>query len=272
MILILTIILLALMAIIGGDRGIKSFITLVLNIVFVGISIYVMMLGVNPLIVVIIDVIIFTQITLLYQNGHNLKTYAALVSVALVTVILSGTLFFIISKSKIYGYSELELTSDLVAYFSPNITINMAEIMIATIIISLLGAVMDTAMAITSAVYEFNSLDNSLSVKQLTKNGFNVGKDILGTTVNTIFFASVGDALIVLILFVSFNYNMQSLINSKEFIRTAITMIIAALGCVVIIPVSIATIVFLLKKNSMLLRVIEARIRKKNFELTEESN
>ncbi len=267
MILILTIILLALMAIIGGDRGIKSFITLVLNIFFIGMSIYAMLLGINPIIVVIIDVIIFTQITLFYQNGHSLKTYAALISVFIVTIALSVTLFFIISKSKIYGYSELELTSDLVIYFSSNITINMAQIMIATIIISLLGAVMDTAMAITSAVYEFDNLDKTLSVNQLMKNGFNVGKDILGTTVNTIFFASIGDALIILIVFISFNYNMQSLINSKEFIRTAITMIIAALGCVLIIPISISVVVYLIKKDDKLVKLIKSRIEKKNLEV-----
>ena len=265
--IILSIILLGLMAFVGGDRGIKSFITLVLNIAFIGISIYAMLLGINPLIVLVIDIIIFTQITLLYQNGHSLKTYSAVISVIIVTVVLGIGLFSIINSSKIYGYSELELTSDLVTYFSPNITINMAEIMIVTVIIGLLGAIMDTAMAITSAIYEFYRIDNNLSIKQLMKSGFNVGKDILGTTVNTIFFASLGDALMVMILFVNFNYTLQNLINSKEFVRTLIMMVVAALGCIIVIPISIAVIIYMLKEDSRIIRLIKLRIEKKNLEL-----
>ena len=152
MILILGIILLVLMILIGGDRGAKSFIALICNIFALVIGIYLIILGINPIIITILGVIIFCQITLIYQNGHNLKTYAAVISVVLVTLLLSLIIAFVGSKSSFGGYSELDLSSDISIYLSPNVNINMNQLMICMIIVSLLGAIMDTAMAITSSL------------------------------------------------------------------------------------------------------------------------
>ena len=77
MILILAVVLLILMILIGGDRGAKSFIALVCNIIALISGIYLIISGVNPILVTILGTIVFCQITLIYQNGHNLKTYAA---------------------------------------------------------------------------------------------------------------------------------------------------------------------------------------------------
>lgn len=116
MILILAIVLLVLMILIGGDRGAKSFIALVCNIFALVIGLYIIILGINPIIVTILAVIVFCQITLIYQNGHNLKTYAAVISVICVTFILSLMIMFIGNKSNFGGYSELDLSSDINIY------------------------------------------------------------------------------------------------------------------------------------------------------------
>ena len=169
MILILAIVLLVLMILIGGDRGAKSFIALVCNIFALVIGLYLIILGINPIIVTILGVIVFCQITLIYQNGHNLKTYAAVISVIFVTLILSLMIMFIGNKSNFGGYSELDLSSDISIYLYPNVNINMNQLMICMIIISLLGAIMDTAMAITSSLFEFNEVNRDITIKELIK-------------------------------------------------------------------------------------------------------
>ena len=262
MILILAIVLLVLMILIGGDRGAKSFIALVCNIFALVIGLYIIILGINPIIVTILAVIVFCQITLIYQNGHNLKTYAAVISVICVTFILSLMIMFIGNKSNFGGYSELDLSSDISIYLSPNVNINMNQLMICMIIISLLGAIMDTAMAITSSLFEFNEVKSEITIKELIKMGFNVGRDILGTTVNTLFFATIGETMMISILFMKNNYTFESVINSKEFFQNLFSLAISNIGRLLIIPISIFIGTYMLKGDNKVINKVKVYCNK----------
>ena len=121
MIVLLTIVLLMLMILVGGDRGAKSFIALACNVLLLVMAVFIISHGVNPVLVTIIGTIIFCQITLIYQNGHNLKTYAAVISVVCVILLLSLLVSILGTKSNLGGYSELDLSSELSVYLSPNI-------------------------------------------------------------------------------------------------------------------------------------------------------
>ena len=266
MILILAIVLLVLMILIGGDRGAKSFIALMCNMLALVIGLYLIILGINPLIITILGIIVFCQITLIYQNGHNLKTYAAVISVIFVTLILSLIIMYIGNKSNFGGYSELDLSSDISIYLSPNVNINMNQLMIC-MIVSLLGAIMDTAMAITSSLFEFNEVNNDITIKELIKMGFNVGRDILGTTVNTLFFATIGETMMISILFMKNNYTFESVINSKEFFQNLFSLAISNIGCLLIIPISIFIGTYMLKGDNKVINKIKFycnRLEKEN--------
>ena len=262
MILILAVVLLILMILIGGDRGAKSFIALVCNIIALISGIYLIISGVNPILVTILGTIVFCQITLIYQNGHNMKTYAAVISVICVILLLSFIIYFVGNKSNFGGYSELDLSSDISVYLSPNVNINMNQLMICMIIVSLLGAIMDTAMAITSSLFEFNEINSEVTTNTLIKMGFNVGRDILGTTVNTLFFATIGETMMISILFMKNNNTFSSVINSKEFFQNLFSLAISNIGCLFIIPISIFIGTYMLKGNNEIIKKIKVRCDK----------
>lgn len=266
MVLLLAIVLLILMILIGGDRGAKSFIALICNIFALIVGVHLIILGVNPIIVTILGTIVFCQITLIYQNGHNIKTYSAIISVICVILLLSLMISVVGNKSNFGGYSELDLTSDISIYLSPNVNINMNQLMICMVIVSLLGAIMDTAMAITSSLFEFNEVNNNLTINELIKMGFNVGRDILGTTVNTLFFATIGETMMISILFMKNNYTFESIINSKEFFQNLFSLAISNVGCLLIIPISIAICTYMLKSNGEFVKKLNTYCDKINEE------
>lgn len=266
MIVLLTIVLLMLMILVGGDRGAKSFIALACNVLLLVMAVFIISHGVNPVLVTIIGTIIFCQITLIYQNGHNLKTYAAVISVVCVILLLSLLVSILVTKSNLGGYSELDLSSELSVYLSPNININMNQLMICMIIISLLGAVMDTAMAITSSLYEFNEVNSELTFSELVGLGFNVGRDILGTTVNTIFFATIGETMMIGILFIKNKYTFESVINSKEFYKNLFDLVISNIGCLLIIPISIFICTYMIKSNNSFIKKVKDYCQKMSNE------
>ena len=112
MILILAVVLLILMILIGGDRGAKSFIALVCNIIALISGIYLIISGVNPILVTILGTIVFCQITLIYQNGHNMKTYAAVISVICVILLLSFIIYIVGKKSNFNEKTKIDINTD----------------------------------------------------------------------------------------------------------------------------------------------------------------
>ena len=128
--------------------------------------------------------------SLFYQNGNNPKTRAAFLATLLVMLLLFIPIYLIIWRSGSYGLNELQLSEDdFMYYYSTDIHINMLHVAVFVTVFSTLGAVIDTALSVTSSVYEVWTHKNSLTAKELTSSGYQVGKEIIGTTVNTLLFA-----------------------------------------------------------------------------------
>ncbi len=69
----------------------------------------------------------------------------------------------------------------------------------------------------------------SISRKALFTSGMNIGKDILGTSANTLFFAFFGSYLGLLIWFKDLEYSLGEIVNSKVFNAEMITILCADL-------------------------------------------
>jgi len=139
-----------------------------------------------------------------------------------------------ITKTGGFGIEELEEIS----MFSYDINLNMNTIMTSLILIGLIGAITDTSIAISSALYEVYYNNKLLSRKSLFNSGLNIGKDILGTTVNTLLFAFLGEFLTLIIWFKSLSYSLDQTINSKVLTAEVIKILFSNIGCILIIPIT----------------------------------
>ena len=88
MLIILGLILISLIVIVGGDRGVVSLIALVGNLLLLSFAIWLMAAGVPVLFVTVGAGIVISCITLFYQNGTNVKTWSAFISVAITMLVL----------------------------------------------------------------------------------------------------------------------------------------------------------------------------------------
>jgi len=69
--------------------------------------------------------------------------------------------------------------------------INLKELIPAGVIIGSLGAVMDVAVSITSAINELYETNEKLTKKSIFKSALNIGNDIIGTMINTLILAYI---------------------------------------------------------------------------------
>ena len=110
-------------------------------------------------------------------------------------------------------------------------------------VFSTLGAVIDTALSVTSSVYEVWTHKNSLTAKELTSSGYQVGKEIIGTTVNTLLFAYLGGSILLFAYVQTQQYNLEIILNSKFLFQDVAIMLSGAIACLFTVPVSIRCVI-----------------------------
>lgn len=246
--IILIVLLFLLMIYIDTKRGIKLFLSIIFNFIILMIIFYLIAIGLNPIICSLIGCFVISYIILYYVNERNIKTESSLKSVVIVLIILSFLIFFVTKISRIagFGYESYEEIN----MFSYDVRIDFTDIAISMILISLIGATVDSSIAISSALYEVYDNNKNLSKKDLFLSGMNIGRDILCTTNNTLMFAFLGEFMTLLIWFYKGNYSFLEIVNAKTFASEMIKIFFSSIGCIIVIPITAYITAETLKRNS----------------------
>jgi len=232
----LMLILLLLMLFVDKKRGFKLFLSLCFNFFILMIMFYLIALGINPIVIAFIGCFIISWIILYFVNERNIKTESSMKSIIIVLIILAILIFSMIRLSRIagFGYESYEEIN----MFSYDVNIDFTNISIAIILIGLIGATVDSSIAISSALFEVYENNKHLTKRQLFNSGLNIGKDILCTTANTLLFAFIGEFMTLLIWFKSLSYSFDFIINAKVFCAEFIKILFSGIGCVLVIPIT----------------------------------
>lgn len=150
MLVIFGLILVALIAIVGGDRGVMSLIALAGNLLILCIAIWLIASGVPVFPVTICLSVVICCITLFYQNGINRKTLSAFTAVLITIFILFFAIYYVVCKSGSGGLNEIQSVSEDVLYYNMNLNIPMQKVMAAVVLLSTLGAVTDMALTVST--------------------------------------------------------------------------------------------------------------------------
>lgn len=234
---LLGIILFILMSLIGGQKGVSSFFALFFNFsVVIIITVFMTNPSINPIILTLFASIVISCINLFYINGVNIKTKTAFLSTMITIILLLLFILYLSNKAMIQGFGVEELEE--LSMFSLNIGVDFVKIGTSVIIMSTIGAITDTAMAISSPMREIHFHNPHISRTELYKAGLSIGKDILGTSTNTLFFAFFGGYIALLIWFKDLSYSIGEIINSKIFSAEMITILSAGTGVTLVIPIT----------------------------------
>lgn len=225
---------------VGKRQGLFAGVSLAINIMILSyaLDIYVAT-GFNLLWICGIIVIIFTVLSLLLVNGANDKTYSAMIATLLgtFTSLLITYLAMIVTSENGLHYEEMQF-----------LTRPYRLIFLAGLFIGALGAVMDVAISISAAMFELYQKDNTISTKELRASGMDIGRDIMGTMTNILFFAYVSGSIPMLILyfknFSPFGFTL-SLNLSLELARA----LSGGIGIVITIPITLYTSIFFINRK-----------------------
>ena len=234
----------ALLLLIGKKKGLTSIISIFSTIALVFFMLMPMILnGFCPIASAVLTGILSTIITIYLVGGFNSKSSSAIIGTALSLIFAGGLSMLAIYFAHLTGFAG----EDNMFLYTARPDLNFTGILAASMIISALGALMDTAVSIASTVNEIYETDKTLTIKQLFKSGMNVGRDIIGTMSNTLILVYLGGALPLVLL--SNNIDMNKFFNLNQVateILSALTGSIAILACV---PATAIIAAYLIKRS-----------------------
>ena len=245
---IFALIYLLVLCLIGGKQGIKGCLGLVFTF-FCVIFVYLPLvyLKYSPFWTAVFVCFITTLVTMYLIGGPTRKTCAATLG-TLIGVILAGVSAWCFSKaSGISGYNVSDIET-LMTLWNTN-RIQVGGLLFSGLLISCLGAVMDVAMSISSAIDEIYRQNLSLSRKELFKAGLRVGRDMMGTDSNTLILAFAGSSVSTLLLDYSYNLPYQQIINSNNIGIAIMQGLAGSFGIVLSVPFTVLICTILFHKN-----------------------
>lgn len=221
---------------IGRDGTAKAIIGIFGNIIVIILLIFSIWMGVNEWIAIITACVLMTAISLFYQSENKRKNWLVAMSVLVMMIVLGAFSYIIIETANLQGFPTGQVSIRPANGYKAEVGVNFFVLQMGVVLIMLEGAMVDTAISVVSSMEEIVR-HSHLKPSELFESGMAVGRGILSSTINTLFFIFLGQNLVFFIFFRN-EFTVESMLNSKILSQELISMLISAIGCVSIIPVA----------------------------------
>lgn len=233
---VLGLVLLLLMALVGGKAGIQSFLALILNFGLLFLAMVLVAFQFPALTVTLVVGLLVLALTIFMSSGEDLSSTVAFIASAIVLVGLILVIVPVEHWAMAQGFGP-EDSEDLEG-LSVLVGVSFTQVTIATAILSTLGAIAEAAMAIAAGLGEILEQHPQVAIKSLLRDGIDVGKQIIGTTFNTLFFGFFGGFLALFIWFTGVHYSFGEILNDKVFVAEILMILFAMVSVILTVPIT----------------------------------
>jgi uncharacterized membrane protein len=221
--------------VLGRWQGLAALVALGLS--FVVIALFVLpsiLAGENPLLVAIVGAGLIMFIALYLTHGVSARTSVAVLG-TMVSLALIGVLSAIFSAAaSLTGLDDS--TSNLIGSLGHGI--DARGLLLAGVVIGALGVLDDVTVTQTSSVWELRRANPALGWRELYSAGLRIGRDHVGSAVNTLVMAYAGAALPILLYSSISGVGLGSILGAEELSQEIIRTLAGSVGIVAAVPVT----------------------------------
>ncbi|MBR7185441.1 MAG: YibE/F family protein [Clostridia bacterium] len=190
-----------------------------------------------------------TVSTLLLIGGAGHKSLAAMLGC------LGGTgfaaLVMAIADRFLHMTGFLDDNTAFLLYLDTPEPIDLRALLYAAVLIGALGAVMDVAVDISSALHEISVKVEGATFGTLFRSGITIGRDLIGTMSNTLILAYIGSSLsIVLLLTGGSSTSLFYLLNQERIVFELLQALVGSFGILSTLPLTAAISAWLMGRRA----------------------
>ena len=203
--------------------------------------------GEDPLIATLAGALAVLVVAVFVVHGFNRKSVAALVGTTACLLIVVALAALTLSVAHITGLGSEEAV--FLAVGSAG-RIDLHRLVLAGIVVGSLGALVDMGIGQASATFELAAAHDEMRGPRLYASALNVGRDHIGSLVNTLALAYFGGALPFIVLLSLGNSPLILALNGETVTGSLIAILVASVGLVLSVPVTTGVAVLLAPRRA----------------------
>jgi uncharacterized membrane protein len=243
---LLAILLVIALFVVCGKKGFRSLLSLVFSVaVLTLIVIHLIIFKYDPVLVTLLASIPITLLVIYLTEGFNRISH--------LSVFLTLANFFVISILIGIAISAAGLSgivSDESITVGGQMGIDLPELLIASIMLSTLGALIELIVTQVGTVSELIDASPDADRKQIYDQSYTVGIIHLGSIINTLFLIYAGVLLPTLIVFSGSQMYLFNILNYEPASSEIFRVLLGTIGLIVAMPVSTYVAARWLKRKS----------------------
>lgn len=215
-------------------QGVRALLSLGVSIAAIFMLLIPALLAGYPPVATIIGIAGLVLFVVLFgTHGINARSGIAFIG-TLSSVIVTG-LFTIIMMGylKFTGFSA---DASVYLNFATDGQLDLSALLLGSIIIGILGVLDDVSITQASVVQELKAANSSFGLSELYNRAIKVGRDHIGSLVNTLALAYVGVALPLILLYSKTQSDWWLSINQEVIAVELVRIIIGSMGLILAVP------------------------------------
>ncbi len=218
-----------------GGRALVSLLLSIVGIVFVLLP--ALLAGYDPIVMSLLISGVILALALFGTHGFSALSTIAYAGTVAAVLVTSGIAWWFVGILRLSGYG-----SDASVYlnFATRGELDLAGLLLGSIIIGVLGVLDDISITQASVVRELRAANRNLSPSELYQRAVRVGRDHVGSLVNTLALAYVGAALPLVLLFSTSSAPLYFTLNQEVVASELARILVGSIGLILTVPVTTA--------------------------------
>jgi uncharacterized membrane protein len=189
--------------------------------------------GYNPALTSLLIAGVILAFVLYITHGVKPRTHIAFLGTSAAVMVTCLIAYVSVHTMHLTGMS-----SDAATFlnFATRGTLDFSGLLLGSIIIGILGVLDDVAITQASVVQELKAANKSFGVRELYTRAIRVGRDHVGSLVNTLALAYVGVSLPLVLFFARAEGNITHTLNQEIIAVELVRIIIGSIGLVLAVP------------------------------------
>lgn len=230
----------------GRWQGLRALVALGLSlVVIIGFVLPSILDGNAPVAVALVGASAVALVALYLTHGLNHGTSVAFLG-TMASLGLTGLLAVVfVDVARLTGLASEEASFLQVSAGA----IDLEGLLLAGIVIGTLGVLDDVTVTQVAAVEEIHRADPSAPPSRVWTGAMRVGRDHIGSTVNTLVLAYAGASLPLLLLFTQTSQSLGNVLNGEVVASEVVRTLVGSLGLVASVPITTALAVWVVRSQ-----------------------
>jgi len=217
-------------------QGVRALFSLAVSIgAIIFILVPLMLAGYNPILVSLGVATIVLASVLFLTHGFTAQTTIAFLGTFAAVLCTCFIAWISVSTMRLNGFGS---DASVALNFATDGTLDFGGLLLGSIIIGILGMLDDVSVTQASVVRQLKCANKTLTSFELYKRSIIVGKDHLGSLVNTLALAYVGVSLPLVLLFAHANSALGITLNQEVVASELVRIIVGSIGLILAVPLT----------------------------------